>query len=568
MAVSTPTQKQAMTALFSDRKLTIDTLLEIENKERQLVPFKLNGIQADMVDSSTWRDIYVKPSQVGATALHVADFYLDNITVNGTVSVIISYDETNAKRLIIKAKRYHSFLEKRMPTIPKLEHKGAEELTWERKDIKRPFYSVMYIFSARSYALGRGEAIHNLLLDEFAFWPEGTHESVVASAMRRVPTKTGTKIRVQSTPNGEANPFCEMYRAAKEGTAVNKSVYKHHFYPWFIHEEYVMYADDPFCMPGDNQDPLPNISSEEQMFLMKITEGFGFDNFTAMAKLRWRRYQKADIASLRRSGDTVFLFEQEYPEDDENCFLVAGDQAYNADVINDKVHSCFPAPIMKNITATDFKTKAVLSATLDIWHDKEDGIGYLVSIDPGKGKTSESVGQVWHFEEGYRDKEGNEIPPTMQHCATLAGFHDEWQMAELMKEVGHYYNGAVICPEDNLDIVSHLRDYPDLYWREDVRTGRGMRVVGWQTNVSTKPYMITEVNKHLDVIDCQDIRLWSQCKNIRRTSMVKTGIIVVGADDHHDCAAIAIVCRGVQSIARGYAGSSGEDGGWSDDWGR
>ena len=172
-----------MRLLFSSRQLTIESLLEIENKERQLVSFILNPIQEDMLNNSFWRDIYVKPGQVGATSIHEADFYLDNITINGTVSVIISYDETSAQRLLLKTKKFHRSLERRLPTIPKLDHKSSPELTWGNKDTN--FYSAMYIFSARSYTLGRGEAIHNLLLDEHGFWPLGTHETVFASAVQR-----------------------------------------------------------------------------------------------------------------------------------------------------------------------------------------------------------------------------------------------------------------------------------------------------------------------------------------------------------------------------------------------
>ncbi len=560
--MQTITQDEALKALFSNRKLMMESLLEIENKERKLVPFTLNPIQLDMLETSGYRDVYVKPAQVGATSFHLADFYLDNITISGTVSVVISYDETSAKRLIIKAKRFHQFLERKIPSIPRMEHKGAEELTWEDRDTGH--YSIMYIFSSRSYTLGRGEAIHNLLLDEYGFWLLGTHEQVFSSAVQRVPLKLGTKVRIQSTANGEDNPHCEIYRAAKEGTAVSQSVYKPHFYPWFIHPEYIMYADDPFCLNKDNIDPLPMLQSDEILLMKVLISHYGFDEYDAMAKLRWRRYKKAEMASLRRSGDTVLLFEQEFPEDDETCFLVAGDQAYNTDIITDKIRQCIPAPIQKNIVATDSRTKDTVSATLDIWHDKEEGLGYIVSIDPGKGKTSESVGHVWHFTDEYKDKDNNEIPPVMQHCATLAGFYDEWEMALLMKEVAHYYNGAVIAPEDNLDIVSHLRDYPDLYYREDVRTGKLVRAIGWQTNLSTKPYMITEVSRHLEHIDCQDIRFWSQCKNIRRNANIKSGILVVGADDHHDCGAIAIVCRNAQPIQRGYVGSAG----WHESWGR
>ena len=559
------TSDGALKILFSDRVLTLSTLLDIDDKSRQRVPMVPNPIQENIIRTSSLRDIFVKPAQVGFTSIIVGDFFLDNITINGTISVIISYDEFSAQRQILKAKRFHQSLQRKIHSIPKLDHKSATELSWEDKDTD--FYSTMYIFSSRSYTIGRGEVIHNLLLDEYAFWPIGTHELIMASAVQRVPLSAGTKIRVGSTANGEDNPFCEMYRSAKEGRMVGDSVYKAHFYPWFVHPEYKMYVTDIFCLPGDDRDPLDKIDSEETSLLGLLINTYSLSELEAMAKLRWRRYKRAEISSLRRSGDTIFIFGQEFPEDDETCFITAGDQAYNSDIVTTKIHACMPAPIQKNITAIDKVTGASLSATLDIWHDKEEDKGYVVSIDPGKGKTSESVGHVWNFIDSYRDKDDNEIPPVMQHCATLAGFYDEWEMAELMKEVAHYYNGGVICPEDNLDIVSHLRDYPDLYWREDVRTGKSIRAIGWQTNLSTKPYMITEVSRHLDDIDCQDIRFWSQCKNIRRNATVKSGIIVVGRDDHHDAGAIAIVCRSAMPIARGYVGSATE-GGWGDDWGR
>jgi len=562
MAVANISFDEAMRRLLSDRKTTISSLLQIENKERQLVPMRLNPIQEDVVDTSEYRDIYVKPSQVGFTSLVVGDFYLDNIFLNGTVSVIISYDEFSAKRQVLKAKRFHQALERIIPTIPKLDHKAAEELSWVDKDTN--FYSTMYIFSARSYTIGRGEAIHNLLLDEYAFWPIGTHEAVFASAVKRVPLVVGTKIRVGSTANGEDNPFHEMYKAAIEGTSVAKSVYKPHFYPWFMHPEYVMWPGDYFCMPGDDQDPLPNIDADEEKLATLMKSMFNFDDKLIMAKLRWRRYNRAENASMRRSGETVLIFEQEYPSDDESCFITAGDQAYSGDIINDKIRNCRPAPVRKNMV----NEKTGLSATLEIWHDREDGLQYVVPIDPGKGKQSESVAHVWHFEDGYRDKEGNEHPPIMMHCATLAGFYESDEMADFCKMVGHYYNDAVLCPESNLDIVGHVKDYSDLYWREDVRSGKITRAIGWETNTSTKPYMITEVNRHLEHIDCQDQRFWSQCRNIRRDSSMKSGIIVVGADDHHDAGALGIVCRNAQSVQRGYGGSSGEGGGWDENWGK
>jgi len=507
---------------------------------------------------STWRDIYVKPGQVGATSLWVGDFLIDNVTINGTVSVIISYDEFSAQRLLLKAKKFHQRLQRKIPTIPKLDHKSAVELSFVHKETD--FYSTFYIFSARSYVLGRGETIHNLLLDEYGFWPLGTHESIFASAVQRVPLKAGTKIRNQSTANGEDSPFCEMYRAAKEGTTLGMSVYKPHFYPWFIHPEYIMYPDDPFCLPGDNQDPLPNLQPDEVNLLRLLIETFGFGEFDAMSKIRWRRYKKAEMASMRRTGETALIFEQEFPEDDETCFLSFGDSAYDSDLIAQKIRDCYPAPIHKHMV----NPTTGVSAPVDIWVDKVDNGKYLLSIDPGKGKTSESVAHIWTFQDGYNKKDGVYVPPELKHLATLAGFYDEWEMAQYCKELGKYYNEAVIAPESNLDILGHLRDYPNIYYREDVRSGKLIRALGWETNTATKPYMITEVNRNMEYIECHDIRFWSQCKNIRRDPTRKSGISVTGADDHHDAGAIAIVCRSALPVERGFVGTCG----WDDSWGK
>jgi hypothetical protein len=178
------------------------------------------------------------------------------------------------------------------------------------------------------------------------------------------------------------------------------------------------------------------------------------------------------------------------------------------------------------------------------------------------------VAHVWTFEEGYRGKDDKEILPIMTHCATFAGWYDEDEMGDYSKMLGHYYNDAVLAPEDNLDLVAHIKDYPQLYFREDLRNGKLLRAIGWQTNTSTKPYMITEVNRNIEYLDCRDIRFWSQLRNIHRDPMSKSGILVTGPEDHHMAGGIAIACRTSMPISKGYVGSSGDAGGWSENWGR
>ena len=537
-------QQEAIQLLLSDRTLLIETLVKIENKERQLVPFVLNPIQRDMLSSSSSRDIYVKPAQVGASSLFICDYLLDCITVPGTVSIIISYDEFITGRLLRKAQGFYNILNNTVPGLPTLQHKSTYEKVFEfRRNGRIEGYSSFYIASARSFDYGRGEAIHDLLADEYAFWPSGEAEKFVASALQRVPLLPNTKVRVCSTPNGEDNEFHEMYMAAKEGKEVGKSVYTAHFYSWWKHPEYSMAADSPFVLPGDEN--ITTLSTEEQN-LLKVWQQYEFTEDEIYDKIRWRRYKQAEMSSVRRSGESRLLFGQEYPEDDVSCFLSAGDMVYDAQLISDMARKCYPAPV-HNLFA-------------DIWYTPEPSVSYLVAIDPGEGKQSESVATVWKF-----IFEADELKEAI-HCATMSGFYAQDEMAEKSIVLAKWYNGAMIANEDALGFTSHVAKYGNLYYRHDPVTGKVGKLIGWQTNTSTKPFMITELGRYMSKITAHDIRLVSQLRNIRWMvdSRGRDRAVSIGSDDYHDSAGIAIVCRTSMPVVRGAVGTYG----WGDDWGR
>lgn len=526
---------RAMDLLLSDRQLFMETLMQIEDKNRQLVPYVFNPIQQDIHSTSDWRDVYVKPAQVGASSYFIGDFLADCLTIPGTTSVIISYDEFITGRLLRKAQSFYDALQERIPTIPELHHKSTSEKTF--KGVNSSFY----ICSARSFSMPRGEPIHNLLLDELAFWPPGVVHETFAAALQRVPLLTNTKVRACSTPRGEYDDFHEMYMSAKEGKSIGTSVFKHHFYTWWMHPEYSMLPSSPFVLPGDDVAILENLDEDETKLMMLFSQ-MGIDPVEAYNKIRWRRYKIAEMNSLRRSGETRLLFSQEYPEDDITCFQAAGDMWYDADLINDKARDCYPAPY-HNLFA-------------DIWYQPEEGLKYLVAIDPGLAKASESVATVWRFVSSSGDE-----PEEFIHCATLSGLYEDYVMAAKSKDLAHFYNDAMIANEDTLGITSHLMDYVNLYYRTDPVSGAVGKQIGWQTNRSTKRFMCNELSRHLSKIKCHDIRILSQMRNIR---VVGDRPAAIGADDYHDSAAIAVVCRIAIPIERGLVGTSG----WSDSWGR
>ncbi|GAF76844.1 unnamed protein product, partial [marine sediment metagenome] len=291
--MATAEAEQMLEELLSNRERRIETLLKIEDKQRQLVPFHIQAIQRDMLTTQTGRDIYVKPAQIGATSIFMADYLLDTIFNRGTVSVIISYEEFITARLLRKAQAYYDNLLKEVPSIPRMHHSSSFEKTFP--DINSSFY----IGSARAYTFGRGETIHNLLMDEYAFWDDSSVERITAPILERVPPNG--RIGILSTPNGEATAHHDLYVTAKEGKEIGKSTFTAHAYFWFQHEEYFIPRGSSQALPGDAYDL--DYTAEEEILIANynLTED----------QIRWRRYKIVELEQLRLGGTSRVLFSQE-----------------------------------------------------------------------------------------------------------------------------------------------------------------------------------------------------------------------------------------------------------------
>ena len=175
--------------LIGNKRKFIETLLVVENKQRQRVPFKYNDIQADVDASQTGMDIWVKPSQVGFSTERIANRLVDTLTMPGTNTVLVAYEDFITERLLTKVKFFYNHLASlNIPGFPTMHHDSTYEKTFE-------FYengnlvttSSIYIASARSKTAGRAETIHHLLLDEHAFYIPDAAENIIAPALSRIP---------------------------------------------------------------------------------------------------------------------------------------------------------------------------------------------------------------------------------------------------------------------------------------------------------------------------------------------------------------------------------------------
>lgn len=530
-------------SVLMDRKARIETFCNIPDKNSKLVPFILNPIQdKELTEQSEGRrDIYLKPAQVGSTSLWACVFLMDTMLTPGRTTIFLANEDLISQRLLLKAKVIYKYLER-------TDGKG-HEIYWPiltRDSADEMFFgdlqSTIYTGSAMGKVFGRSEPIHNLLASEIAFYPNASQ--TITPALDRIPMDGGMAV-FESTPNGEEGPgayFCNTYRRAKEG----KGIFKAHFYRWFDNPEYQIPYNSPYALLEDRFELDLTDEEIDLKELYSLTE----------EQIRWRR-RKIDekLQAAQMEGDRL-LFQQEFPEDDLNCFLVAGDQAYDMMRVEYLAKNCF---IPSQAHYLDSNREISFNG-FAIWFPPEPHHTYDVSIDPslgtGRAGNSKTVIQVWEF---WTDDDGREHA---KHCATASGYFTAEVAAGKALSIADHYNKARIIVETNppgIPIAVLIQRYPHLYMRENLISGRHTREIGWLTTPRTKPFMISEMQRMLPVVETYDLNLVTQLRNMRYIGNL---VVAVGPDDHHDAAAIAMACR--RSALVGQSRFAGTTTGWPD----
>lgn len=532
------TTEETFRELIGNKRKFIETLLVVENKARQRVPFVYNPIQADADATSTGMDIWVKPSSIGFSTERIANRLVDTLTNPGTNTILVAYEDFITERLLSKVIFFYNHLSSlRIPNFPRIVHNSTYEKTFEFTigGVVQGISSI-YIASARSKTAGRSEVIHHLLLDEHAFYVPQATENIIAPAMARRPP--GGTVDSFSTPNGEENEFHDWYVDAKNGN----SLFTPHFYTWFMHPEYVIMLGDPRI-----QQAIPETDKEE-FTLTTDEEKLMFTHDLSFDRIRWRRWMMRVMDSLRRKGEVRTLFPQEFPEDDVSCFLSTGEMWYEHDWIEAIGKTCYDAPFVMD--------------GLHVWYRperSEEGVPtkqYLVIIDPGQAKITQSAIGVMTFE---RDELGNTIPVW---CARDAGWYTPEITWEKAIKISDYYHRAMIVWEANahgLAISVLGKNRRPIYFRKDILSGVATMVPGWLTTPSTKPYMLQQVDKYLPSLVCHDIELVRQLRNLRRAG---GKLEIIGLDDIHDTLAIGLAVHDPNPLKRGYVGRTGYKQGW------
>lgn len=279
----------------------IKSVFYIRNKRGQKVPYVPNASQLYYRSKKTRRNLILKGRQQGLSKEIDADQLADCLK-KSTNAVVVSHESEATKRLFAAVRYY----------VDNMEVKPTVSIDSNREMKFPKTGSNYFVGTAGARAFGRGDTIDRAHLSEAAFYPD--LEMILAGISEAC--EYG-QIDIETTPNGRDH-FYDLWKKAKAGL----SPYTPIFIPWFIHEEYditkltekekqglSVRVQAMFSMPDDEFD----WTEEEKALYKRVKHEWNIE--LTVGQMKWRRYKIWDKGEL---------FFQEYPEDDESCFLQAG----------------------------------------------------------------------------------------------------------------------------------------------------------------------------------------------------------------------------------------------------
>lgn len=330
--------------------------------------------------------------------------------------------------------------------------------------------SFFFIGTAGSKGFSRGDTIQKVHGSEVAYWCQGPNQIASQEILLAGLTEaaSGGEIVLETTANGN-ELFAERYREARRG--------QNDWWPIFLR-----WFDDPTNRaPEGTYDPdelRETIRDDER----ELVERWGL----SAAQIAFRRLKKAELKRL---------FPQEYPEDDEECFLTSGLCYFDQHALG-QVHKILP-------DAKSLPSYREMKGGYYVeWEAPIKGEKYVIGAD-----TSEGIVGC--------DPNGLGVM-RKSDAKQVAAYHGHFsirQQANNIAQAHERYNRALIGVERNnhghavIDRLvegglgnPHYRGGPLYYFSDgssaNEATEKGRP--GWDTNVVTRDRMLDDLAEVLE----------------------------------------------------------------------
>lgn len=371
------------------------------------------------------RGIAVKPRRSGWTSKFLARFYTRCRTEEFTKFNYIAKTEGDQKKQMATVHTFHKNLDQRL-VLPLENPNALLELSYPSLGSK------IESSTASSSGSGRGSGYAEQLWDEVPFSRLNIFEQEVLLSGLLEASRV-TPLWMLSTPNGRNDVFWKTWDESARGENDWVRIFCPH---WVDHQcRSGWEAGSVPLTTAEVLDVLETRTDEEKHAVEQFHRRYGARFGTVLEgrelaeRLHWRRLKKRSLKEL---------FPQEYPEDEDTCWVVQGFNFFDLQAIS-RQHAEAKQPLR-----TDY------GGALVVYVEPEKGHNYIVSVDAGAGVGRDaSVALVLDAE-------------TCEVVAELSSKHlDTTQFVEIaIKSLCLPYHRALLAPENNSigdGMVNHAR---------------------------------------------------------------------------------------------------------------
>jgi hypothetical protein len=421
-----------------------------KDSSKGFVPFKFNepqriiteALNKQLEETGRVRAIILKARQQGISTYGAARVFWKTYFIPYSRSVVMAHDSATSDALFNMSRNIID----NMPTHmkPTLQKSNAKEILFEENK------SGYRLYTAGSPEAGRGTTPTVAHLSEVGFW---THdEKILAGLFQGISEADGTEVILESTANGASGEFHRLFQGAMNG----ENDYVAIFIPWFVTEEYRRPAPEDFETTLEEDELIEKYDLDED-------------------QLYWRR--------LKISEGGARKFQQEYPANAGEAFIVSGNTVFDQEKLTDLVAKEAEATREYNPMSGDFSE--MKEGSLQLWEYPSFNDTFIIAADVAQGVGKDYSCAIVMTPDRrivamYRN---NRIDPT--------------EFGEVLFYLGRYFNNALLCVESNsIGLATLLRldqmRYVNLYYQTriaDLSSSDGNRP-GFKTTMASKPQII------------------------------------------------------------------------------
>jgi len=393
--------------------------------------------------------LLLKPRRLGATVLSQAEAYYHCLRHPKSHVASVAQKKETIERLFATIS---TFIEKD-PFPPAVKRKTEDLILFENG-------SRYSIGSGKADALFRGDTVQRFDGSEVVYWRRGANsiaqmEQLMAGVQE---SARHGEIFLESTARG-VEWMCLKYREAKKG----QNDWWPIFVPWFF---------DPA-----NRIPAGAFNEEEILSTLAEDEKDLVTRFgLSPAQLAFRRAKKKEYGAL---------FLQEFPEDDESCFISAGTMFFDPDKVSELTRTVVETGKRKAIGGNGYEIR---------WAEPLPGVKYCAGCDTSEGLPGSDPNGVAILR---RD--------TLEQVAAIHGRFRTTELAEHAVRLCRLYNDALLGIEreyhgvavlDRVEALgyghSHTLGGSLYYHGSDGTSGSGKR--GWKTDEQSRARLIEDLS--------------------------------------------------------------------------